>query len=105
MEAGMDIMPGEEGAQIIGVSVDKLAKAMAAIRKMELDEQRLDLDRQKLVQSGEALTLEKKKFQRVTAELFIKYAEDQKARDLATSDMPNDSKLEALGRHLFGEAW
>jgi len=55
--------------------------------------------------SKEELELSRKKFQRDTVELFIAYAQDEKAKEIATSDMPNDAKLEALGQHLFGEAW
>lgn len=114
LEAGVEVEFAEEGgkAEIVGVTVDKLTKAAVAIRQMEIAEQSLTLDHDKhqldVVKTelkGEEVKLAKKKFQRETTELFIKFSLDQKAKEIATSDMPNDAKMEALGQHLFGDAW
>jgi hypothetical protein len=86
-------------------AVTKLLQALTAIRSVEIEEQKLDLKRIEVDQKGEALKLETKKFQRTTCELFIKWAADEQAKNIATSDLATDGKIEALGRHLFGDAW
>jgi len=106
LEEGQSVEFDDKGkATITGVGVDKLAKALASIAKIEQDDQRIELDRSKHELDQQKLTLDVKRFQRETAELFIKFAEDAKAKEIATSDMAADTKLEALGKHLFGDAW
>lgn len=113
LEEGQSVEFDEKGkATITGVGVDKLAKALASIAKIEQDEDKLDLDRskhgldqEKVEISKQELELNRKRFQRETVELFVTYAKDEKAKEIATSDMATDTKLEALGRHLFGDAW
>lgn len=106
LEAGTEMTVDDEGEPVMtGPALDKLVKAITDIRGMELDKQKLTLKREEVSQKGQALALETKKFQRTTAELFIKWVADEEAKNIATSDMSNDNKLEALGQHLFGDAW
>ncbi|MBE7497128.1 MAG: DUF3486 family protein [Verrucomicrobiaceae bacterium] len=106
LEEGQSVEFNEQGKPVLtGVGVDKLAKALAAIAKIEQDDEKLDLDRSKHGLDQEKLALDKKRFQRETAELFIEFSKDEKAKEIATSDMAADTKLEALGKHLFGDAW
>ncbi|HEY4414480.1 MAG TPA: hypothetical protein VGO57_02215 [Verrucomicrobiae bacterium] len=53
----------------------------------------------------EQLLLDRKKFQRETIELFIKWAQDKQALDLATSKQPKSVKMDALGQKMFGDLW
>lgn len=86
-------------------AVSRLLSALSTIRGLEIEKQKLELKRVEVAQKGEALVLEKKKFQRTTAELFVKWVADEEARQIATSDLASDAKIEALGRHLFKDAW
>lgn len=52
-----------------------------------------------------ALELSRQKFQRDTVELFIKWADNKQAMDLATSNAPRADKIEKLGQQMFGELW
>lgn len=49
--------------------------------------------------------LERQKFQRQTCELFVKWAADQRAKDISSSSSTNAEKIEALGQLMFGESW
>lgn len=52
------------------------------------------------------LELERQKFQRETAELFLKFAEDKKAREIAASaGLSQNEKIEQLGQIMFGDLW
>jgi hypothetical protein len=56
-------------------------------------------------QKGEELRLARERFKRDTAELFIKWAEDQRAKEIVAGTGTNAEKIEALGRVMFGEDW
>lgn len=106
LEEGQSVEFDDKGKPVItGVGVDKLAKALASIAKIEQDDERISLDKSKHELDQQKLELDQKRFQRETAKLFIEYANDEKAKEIANSDLTADNKLEALGKHLFGDAW
>lgn len=53
----------------------------------------------------ESLVLEKARFQRETCALYLKWAEDRKAKDIAASGASNAEKIERLGELMFGPDW
>lgn len=57
-------------------------------------------------QKGRADTaLNEARFRRETCELFLQWAADQRARDIAASPTSNAEKIEQLGALMFGEDW
>ncbi len=107
LEAGCDVEIDEaSGKEVVnGVSVDKLTAAVAKIRAMEIEAQKLEVKKIEVGQKGQALDLETKKFNHLRVKAFIEWMADERAKELATSDMATETKLEALGKHLFGDAW
>lgn len=53
----------------------------------------------------DALVLDQAKFQRETCSLFLKWAEDQRAREIANGGASQSDKIAALGQLMFGEDW
>jgi hypothetical protein len=53
----------------------------------------------------DAHALNEKRFKRETADLFLKWAEDKRAIEIAASGASNTDKLEQLGKLMFGEEW
>ncbi len=53
----------------------------------------------------DSLELDEAKFQRETCELFIKWAQDQRASEIANSGASHGDKIAALGQLMFGEDW
>ena len=51
------------------------------------------------------LDLDREKFNRDSIALFIKWAQDKEALQLAASNVPTAEKTERLGQRLFGELW
>lgn len=84
---------------------DTFLKFRSARSKGELEKAKLELRRQAEARMGESLVLEKKRFQRETAELFLKWSEDRKAKEIAGSGSSNAEKIEQLGALMFGEDW
>ena len=72
-------------------TIYNFTKLMLANRKEDVREQ--------------ALSLEKQKFQRDTCGLFLKWAADQRAKEIAGSNESNAAKIERLGQLMFGEDW
>jgi len=105
LEAGCEVEFDEETGKetISGVSVDKLTTALAKIRAMELEAQKLEVKKVEVGQKGESIALEKAKFQRATAELFIDYCADERAKTIALGDATKDNKVAQLIQLWFGE--
>lgn len=99
-----DIKDTEEGNDK-DQAITRLLSALTAIRSVELDEQKLELKKIEVEQKGQALDLETRKFNHLRVKSFIEWMADERAKELANADMAADSKLEALGKHLFGDAW
>ena len=69
-----------------------------ALRQLRQKDRRLALDREE-----HGLSLQK--FQRDTCELFLKWAEDQRAKEVLASSSSNAEKIEQLGSLMFGDLW
>ncbi|MDE1907216.1 MAG: hypothetical protein KGH75_12280 [Rhodospirillales bacterium] len=59
----------------------------------------------KLVVKKSELELTRQKFQRETCELFLKWSADQKAREVAGSNLSYADKIEQLGQTMFPDSW
>lgn len=108
LEAGCEVEFDEETGKetISGVSIDKLASAVAKIRGMELEAQKLEVKKVEVEQKGQALNLETRKFNHLRVKSFIEWMNDEHAKEIALrADLGSEAKIEALGQHLFGEAW
>lgn len=82
-----------------------LVEAVAMLRKGDHEQiKRKQADRL-LDQKDEQIALDKKKFQRTTAELFLKFYEDKRAKEIVESRSTNAEKLELVGQAMFGEDW
>jgi hypothetical protein len=64
-----------------------------------------DVDQVKLRHKDEELKLAAQKFQRDTCELFLRWAADRRAADVAASNTSHSDKIEALGQLMFGDDW
>jgi hypothetical protein len=76
-----------------------------ARHKAEMDRLKLDLGERKLAQQQESLELERQRFRRDTAKLFLEWCKDQRAREIAAGSESNAEKIERLGQLMFGEDW
>lgn len=84
-------------------AVTKLLSSLTAIRGMEIEKQKLDIKRIEVGQKGESLALEKAKFQRSTAELFIEWVNNEEAKRIALGAETKDTKVAQLIQLWFGE--
>lgn len=105
LEAGTEVEFDEATGKetITGVAVDKLTNALAKVRQMEIEEQKLDVKRIEVGQKGETIALEKAKFRRSTAEIFIEWANDEEAKKIALGAESKDTKVAQLIQLWFGE--
>ena len=69
-----------------------------ALRSLRQKDRKLALER-------EAHGLSLQKFQRESAEMFLKWHEDKRAQEILSSAGSNSDKIEKLGALMFGEDW
>lgn len=60
---------------------------------------------QRTQKERQSLALDQQRFKRETCELFLKWAEDQRARDIAAAPVSNADKIDQLASLMFGEDW
>ncbi len=77
----------------------------SARTKAEIERAKLALREREVERANESLALDKERFKRETCELFLRWAEDQRARDIAAAPITNAAKIEQLGQLMFGDDW
>ncbi len=82
-----------------------ISRALAALRGSEQTDVKLGLEKIKVSQKGEEISLAREKYQRETCELFLKWHADKHANELAAADTSNADKIEKLGQLMFGDTW
>ena len=86
--------------------VADLAKALVQLRSSENAAQKVALAKEKNALAEEQLNLSRAKFERDTARLFVKWAQNKDAISIATDrKLGGDEKTEKLGRLMFGDLW
>lgn len=88
---------------------DKIADLSTALVKLRASEnaaQKVALAEEKNAIQKEQLELSRAKFERDTARLFVKWAQNRDALSIATDKrLGSDEKTERLGRLMFGDLW
>lgn len=82
----------------LAVSPLASAKDIKSVTMLLLKNNEQDIRRQEL-------ELQRAKFRRETAELFLEYCEDLRAKEVVASSAPRSEKLDELGRIMFGDLW
>lgn len=95
---------GQDAAETAS-ALAKLTKALVALRDGDHNREMVDLKREKVALDARALELDQMRFQRQTCELFLKWSEDQRARNLLNGGGDNAEKITALGELMFGADW
>jgi len=85
--------------------LDPLIKSLTLLRLGDTERAKIDLRKRNLDQRDQVIDLAKKKFQRETATLFLKWYGDKKVKETVESRATNADKIEKLGKTLFGEDW
>lgn len=96
---------GDEAAEGAGPTIKTLTdltSAVAQLRHGDQQGQKLRLLEEKLRQTGEALVLAKSRFERETAELFLKWYKDKRAREIAEGKAAPELKRDQLIELMFG---
>ena len=97
----MDILEAADEDQVADLS-----KALDKLRAGENAAQKVALAEEKNAIQKEQLELSRAKFERDTARLFVKWAQNKDALALATDRrLGSDEKTERLGRLMFGDLW
>lgn len=89
----------------IAASVEALTNSLASIRTGDQNNVRLKQNERKLEQRDETIALEREKFQWLTVDAVRKALKDARAKEIESSNVSNEEKIDLMGQHLFGEFW
>ena len=101
----LELLEGLGDEKPTAETLDALTLALSRLRAGDHNAEKLRLTTLRLDQTAELLELERQKFQRTTCELFMKWREDERARNIADGPGTNDEKINQLGSEMFGELW
>lgn len=93
-EAGSEIDPGLIAAA---------AKALATARAKELETRNLNLNERTADQRDRALDLDEARHNFRVAETYLDKLDDKKAREIAESGKPRETKIAELVKHWYGD--
>lgn len=80
-----------------------LLDRISRLQRSSVEERKAAQNEVKLQQGERRLALEEARFQRQTAELFLKFYEDKRAKEIAEGKGTSDVKIEQLKLLMFGE--
>jgi hypothetical protein len=83
--------------------VREIAKALVGVRAVEIESKKLDNDRRKIGQKDREIALAEQRFRRQTAELFLAWLDDRRAREIAEGKGTREFKIQQLIPLFFGE--
>lgn len=83
--------------------VMNISKALTGLSMAETASLRAATDQQRLGIQEKTLHLEEAKFQRTTAELFLKFYQDKRAQEIAEGKGTKSVKIEELRKIMFGD--
>lgn len=81
----------------------RLEKSQADRIKAEAGRDMVEIQRQRADQAEAKLNLERDKFARQTCELYLKWYDDQRAKEVVTSGAPRAEQIEKLRQLMFPE--
>jgi hypothetical protein len=82
---------------------DEEVSALKPLLDTILQAEKLQLEKKKVAQKDEQIGLARDRFQRETAELFIKWAKTQEVSQILAARDSDDNKMERLVKTIFGE--
>jgi len=87
----------------IGEAIGDLTLALSRVRKGDQGAEQLRLNRERVEQTGQALQLEREKFEVLACRKMLEEATRRKADEIANSDLSNADKIAALRRVAFAD--
>jgi hypothetical protein len=100
-----EFLDSTEAAQSDPNNLVRCSAAAAALLKMEQNNERLTIARERLRQHETGLRLRRDKQFRDGVVMALRIFEDTYARQIATAPISNAEKIEAIGLHMFGKFW
>lgn len=104
----LELLETADDASEHKLDVDALVSVVSALTGMRVTEQndvRLAQNERKLGQRDQVIALEREKFKRLTCELFLKWYNDQRAKDVINAGGDNSAQIERLGQLMFQDDW
>ena len=101
IEAGPVKVKGDDGEEHEVFDVGGFTKALVALRSTDLDARKVEQRERFLDQKERQVALDEKRFQFRTAELFLEFYEDKRAKEIIESKGNKEFKIEQLRLAMF----
>lgn len=102
-EGGEDGEGGGNGPDL-ALNFSRLAQAATRLKKVSLDEQKLELEKRKLKQKDKQLELEREKFETLAVSKFMEWVKRPEAVAVLDSGKPATVQMDLLRELMFGKA-
>lgn len=101
--AGQILETLETAAESEDTDLSELTIALSRLRKGDLDRKKLDLQTRRQDTQDRALSLAREKFERQTAEQFLRWARTPEAQAILDANTTQSIKIADLRKLMFGE--
>ncbi|MBM3853175.1 MAG: hypothetical protein FJ399_08455 [Verrucomicrobia bacterium] len=99
---GSKILETLEAGNLTAEEMAEVAKALVALRHTDLEARKAAQRDRLLAQKERTVALSEKQFQVRSCELFVKWAEDKRAREILEGKGRRDAKIDQLRELMFG---
>ena len=93
------------GQKLSADALVKICSALSSLRFTEQNDLKLALKKKEIKQRDRVIELDEQKFLQATATIAVKVLGDARAKAIEAGAGTNAEKIEAMGKHLFGELW
>ena len=87
----------------LALNFSRLAQAATRLKKVSLDEQKLELEKRKVKQKDKALELDREKFESQTVAKFLEWAKRPEAVAILDSGKPQTVQMDLMRELMFGK--
>ncbi len=97
---------GDEAADAppnLAANFASIAAAATRLKKVSLDEQKLELEKRKVTQKDKALELDREKFEQQTVSKFLEWAKRPEAVAILDSGKPSHVQMDLMRELMFGK--
>jgi len=101
----LEAVDDASGKKLPSEELIAIAGALTNLRSAEQNDVRLAQNRKRLKQTDRKIDLDEQKFRQEKAEIALKVIADERARQIEAGTGTNAEKIEAMGKHLFGDLW
>jgi hypothetical protein len=101
----LEILEATDSQKLEAAEIGEIVTSLSNLRASEIAADRIRIEEEKLKRKDEELRQADRKFRRETCEMFVKWSNDARAKEILASGSDNAEKIQQLGQAMFGDLW